>query len=97
MNTYDRYERSVTHFSFMGILWMYKYIVMSPLFPTTAILAIPAEDPEGTTQDERKWVINLPTLQKTTRPGGVRFLLTDHLCVSRQRPQVKIDRTQSTP
>ncbi|GBM67372.1 hypothetical protein AVEN_169602-1 [Araneus ventricosus] len=39
--------------------------VISPLFPHDGP-ATPAEVPEGTTQDERKWVINLPTLLKPT-------------------------------
>ncbi|GBO25476.1 hypothetical protein AVEN_269385-1, partial [Araneus ventricosus] len=39
---------------------------MSRLFPTTAGPATPAEVPEGTTQQERKWVIKMPTLRKPT-------------------------------
>ncbi|GBN61561.1 hypothetical protein AVEN_15084-1 [Araneus ventricosus] len=41
--------------------------MMSPLFPRLVVQTTPAEVPEGTTQDERKWVINLPTLRKPTR------------------------------
>ncbi|GBM59634.1 hypothetical protein AVEN_60376-1 [Araneus ventricosus] len=74
-----------------------KPSVMSPLFPTTAGQTTSAEVPEATTQDEHKWVINLPTSRKPTWAQRSAVSLTDHTRVSRQRPPVKIDHNQSTP
>ncbi|GBM97349.1 hypothetical protein AVEN_27468-1 [Araneus ventricosus] len=57
--------------------------------------------PEGTTKDERKWVINLPTLLKPTRAQSkavsFSFQWQDHSRLSRQIPPFKIDHNQSTP
>ncbi|GBM87941.1 hypothetical protein AVEN_81783-1 [Araneus ventricosus] len=71
--------------------------VISPLFRTTAEPATQAEVTEGTTQEERKWVIKLPTLRKPTRVQLCAVSFADHPCVGRQRPPVKSDNIQSTP
>ncbi|GBM80801.1 hypothetical protein AVEN_144530-1 [Araneus ventricosus] len=71
--------------------------VMSLLFPTRARPATPTEVPEGTTQEERKWVIKLPTLRKPTGAHRSAVSLTDNPRVSRQRDGIKSDHIQSTP
>ncbi|GBM19470.1 hypothetical protein AVEN_259371-1 [Araneus ventricosus] len=67
---------------------------MSPLFPRLVVQTTPVEVPEGTTQDERKWVINLTTLRKPARAQWRAVALAfsgKTTCLSRQRPPFKIE------